>query len=352
MELIIDPEFEQKIPKLTEEEFAQLEENILSDGEIRDPLVIWNGTILDGHNRYRIYKKHPGLRFLTHEMKLPDRNAAIIWICKNQLGRRNLTPEQRRYVIGKRYEAEKASRGGIRQMERDTNGKFTANPQNGELRQVQSTSQQIAKETNTSKNYVQRAEQFAKGVDAADEVLPGIRDEILSGTIKPTEKAVSAVAKADPEERRELAEQLRQPRARPQEKEKPETITDKEVEGEKEEVVEWLDDDDPEEEEVDVENEDEEKEPESRYIPTRKEIMAVAESMLHSEGVAAATEEDVLCEMTNALETLIWRWNNAGEVYARVLQDKKTQRRIRDLALEGMAFFKEIRKGCLWNEKE
>ena len=351
MELKIDPEFEQKIPKLTEEEFAQLEENILSDGEIRDPLVVWNGTILDGHNRYRIYKKHPGLNFKTWDMELPDRNAAIIWICKNQLGRRNLTPEQRDYLIGKQYEAVKASHGHSTgfQMQRDENGRFTVSPQNGDSRFTGKTCQRIAEETNTSKNYVQRAEQFAKEVDAADDVLPGIRDEILSGTIKPTKKDVANIAKAPLEERRELAEQLRQPRARLQEKEKPETITDKE-EGEDEEVIEWLDDDDPEEEEVDVEDEEEESEP--RYIPTRKEILAVSESMLHSEGVAAATEEDVLCEMTNALETLIWRWNNAGEVYARVLQDKKTQKRIRELALEGMSFFKEIRKGCLWNEKE
>ena len=67
MDLKIDPEFEQKIPPLTDEEFALLEENILSDGEIRDPLVVWNGYILDGHNRFRIHKKHPEIPVTTHE---------------------------------------------------------------------------------------------------------------------------------------------------------------------------------------------------------------------------------------------------------------------------------------------
>jgi hypothetical protein len=80
-------------------------------------------------------------------------------------------------------------------------------------------------------------------------------------------------------------------------------------------------------------------------------ILAVSESMLHSEGVAAATEEDVMCEMKDALETLIWRWNNVGEVYAKVLQDRKTQKKIRELASEGMVFLREVRKGALWNEK-
>lgn len=50
---------------------------------------------------------------------------------------------------------------------------------------------------------------FAKGVDAAEEALPGIKQEILTGTIKPTASAVAAVAKADPEERLRLAADLK-----------------------------------------------------------------------------------------------------------------------------------------------
>ena len=123
MKFEIDHEFEERMPKLTEEELEQLEQNILSDGKIRDPLVIWNGIILDGHNRYRILQKHPGLPYWIQEIDLPDRAAAIAWICRNQLGRRNLTPEQKKYLIGKQYEAEKASRGydGVSQT-RDCKG--------------------------------------------------------------------------------------------------------------------------------------------------------------------------------------------------------------------------------------
>ena len=35
-----------------------------------------------------------------------------VWICKNQLGRRNLTEEQKSYLRGKQYEAEKMAQGG------------------------------------------------------------------------------------------------------------------------------------------------------------------------------------------------------------------------------------------------
>ena len=46
--LRIDPEFESKIPPLTEEEYQLLEENILQDGVVLNPLIVWNGCIVDG----------------------------------------------------------------------------------------------------------------------------------------------------------------------------------------------------------------------------------------------------------------------------------------------------------------
>ena len=66
--LTIDPEFRDKIPPLTEDEFSLLEENILSDGAVFSPLVVWDGIILDGHNRYEIIQKHPELVYAVHEV--------------------------------------------------------------------------------------------------------------------------------------------------------------------------------------------------------------------------------------------------------------------------------------------
>ena len=111
LHLTIDPEFASKIPPLREEELKQLEENILADGVVINPLIVWDGVIVDGHNCYRILQKHPEIQFTTYEKQFPDRYAAIAWICKNQLGRRNLTPQQFKYLVGQRYEAEKQSKG-------------------------------------------------------------------------------------------------------------------------------------------------------------------------------------------------------------------------------------------------
>lgn len=107
--LKIDPEFQGKIPPLTSEELDQLEKNIVSDGKVINPIIVWNGLIIDGHNRYAILQKHPDIPYTVHEKEFADRYEAIVWICKNQLGRRNLTVEQKNYLIGKQYEAEKQS---------------------------------------------------------------------------------------------------------------------------------------------------------------------------------------------------------------------------------------------------
>ena len=81
-------ELEILIPPLTSEEFKQLERNILEEG-IRDPLVTWNGILVDGHNRYRIAQEHD-INYVTVEKEFADINAVKVWMINNQFGRRNL----------------------------------------------------------------------------------------------------------------------------------------------------------------------------------------------------------------------------------------------------------------------
>ena len=86
-------ELEILIPPLTSEEFKQLEHNILEEG-IRDPLVTWNGILVDGHNRYRIATEYD-IDFVTVEKEFADMNAVKEWMINNQFGRRNLPAYER-----------------------------------------------------------------------------------------------------------------------------------------------------------------------------------------------------------------------------------------------------------------
>lgn len=91
MNLTIDQEFEAFIPPLDAMDYARLKANILADG-CREPISVWNGTILDGHNRYRICTEN-NIPFATVEVSsVRTRAEAFIWMYENQLGRRNLEP--------------------------------------------------------------------------------------------------------------------------------------------------------------------------------------------------------------------------------------------------------------------
>ena len=204
-DLIIDKEFESVIPPLDEQEFEFLEESILRDGEVYHPLVVWNNIIVDGHHRYKILKNHPDIKYRITERCFENRYETISWICLNQLGRRNLSSVQKLSLMGRRYKAEKQAHGSIERFEQPDAPRVQNEPLENE---DHPTARKIAKEMNTSPMTVRRAEKFVDGMDAAEEVLPGVSKDILSGKIKPKQADVSAIAKAPAEERKQMAKNL------------------------------------------------------------------------------------------------------------------------------------------------
>ena len=208
MNLKVNPEFRDKIPPLSQDEFSKLEENILADGEVREPLVVWNDTIIDGHHRWKIVQKHPEIPYKVKRMDFPDKYAAIVWMCRNQVGRRNITPEQKTVLIGEAYKAMKKSVGGNRGTGRDETGKFTAGDQNGPLPHSQKTSQKIAKSFNVGEQTVKRAEKFLDGLNAAEDVIPGFKEAVLSGDIKVSKAQVATIKNVPEPERPAVVESI------------------------------------------------------------------------------------------------------------------------------------------------
>ncbi len=186
MNLKIDHEFESRIPPLTEEEFRKLEENIVADGTVYTPIIVWDEVIVDGHNRYRILQKHPDIPYSTREISFGNRDEALSWICENQLGRRNLTPAQKKVLIGTRYEAEKASHGGNRRKR--------SSDQNEHLKK-DNTRQRLAREMNVSESHIQRCINYTHGIEEGDKAYPGFRDMVFSGKVKLKDQIVEKIVK-------------------------------------------------------------------------------------------------------------------------------------------------------------
>ena len=219
--LKIDPEFQSQIPPLTDDEFKQLEENILKEGKLLSPLIVWNNTLVDGHNRYAILQKHPEIYFSTMPLRFANREEALAWICKNQLGRRNLTPEQKKFLIGKQYSVEHRKPGG------NGNNQYTATTQKAvqeELCQIDtipptyaeaSIRKQIAERNNVSESYVVRSEKFMRGVEIMEQMLPGTKEKILSGQFKVRDADMYRLARADFPNRKQIVHEILHPEDRP-----------------------------------------------------------------------------------------------------------------------------------------
>jgi site-specific DNA-methyltransferase (adenine-specific) len=99
----IDEELKALIPPLTDEEYNQLEQNILKEG-IREPIIVWPADfndgdyyeefIVDGHNRHSIALKH-NLNYNVVKKEFESRKEVVEWMILNQFGRRNLSAYQR-----------------------------------------------------------------------------------------------------------------------------------------------------------------------------------------------------------------------------------------------------------------
>jgi len=106
----IENEFKNLIPPISPDELKGLEESIIKEG-CRDPLVLWDDIVLDGHNRLEICQRR-NIPFQILKLVFPDRLDAMIWIRRNQASRRNLTDDQRAMNAAElaELESEKAKR--------------------------------------------------------------------------------------------------------------------------------------------------------------------------------------------------------------------------------------------------
>lgn len=337
--LKIDPEFQSKIPPLTFEELNQLETNILEEGRILSPLIVWNGLIVDGHNRFAILKNHPEIKYTVLEKEFANRYEAIVWICKNQLGRRNLTLEQKKYLIGKQYEAEKQSNGFKGNQYTSLNESACSQFGNKQNRR---TCNRIAKENGVSKNTVLRSETFAKEVDLADEAIPGTRAKILSGEVKPTAAELAAVSRAAPEERPALVAELCKPkdekRAGRKEKRAASTIVRAKTKEPKTKASEPC-------EPAELPPAPS---PELAPQPVKidnKQLLEVAASRYHAK--RRATGSDMLCEIEAAADNLKQRWEQAFQYYPDLLTDSDNRAAVVEIAQSLTNYLNEVEERTL-----
>ena len=216
-QLKIDAEFKNLIRPLHKEEYSLLELNIVADG-CRDPIIIWNNTIVDGHNRYEICNRLH-IPYAIRETEFESREAAVVWICSNQLGRRNITDETRKFLIGRQYEAEKhigsqKNTHGHNQYTKSHNNKRAGGTDDSASRDQKEDSRRTAlrlgQEYHISSGTVQKYAKYSQALGIIAEKSPELIPQILSGSYKISHENVVALSMMDSEEVQKLNKKIGQ----------------------------------------------------------------------------------------------------------------------------------------------
>lgn len=208
--LKIDRDFKRLIPPLSVDERKQLEENLIQDG-CRDALIVWDDILIDGHNRYEVCTRNE-IPFSIENIQLSSREEAVAWICANQLGRRNISDETRRYLIGKRHDMEKLigvykNASGVNQHTR--NEVWTQNDTKPTFDESATrTRERLGREYNVAPSSVQRFSLYAQAVDIIAKEAPEFHEKIISGQLKVTQESVVKIARLSPPEIQRIGEEL------------------------------------------------------------------------------------------------------------------------------------------------
>ena len=199
-DIVINEKFRTLIPPLNKAEYTELEKSLIKEG-CREPLITWNGYLIDGHNRYEICTRL-NIKYKVTNMPFESEEDAISWICSNQLGRRSISEETRKYLIGKRYEAEKIigerrSNRGINQYTPEKK-RPVGRPASNDYRHR--TADKLGKEYHVSHGTIKNYGSFSRVVDRIGERAPALATQILAGKVKISQKGLTELVEMNDSE--------------------------------------------------------------------------------------------------------------------------------------------------------
>jgi DNA modification methylase len=191
----IDPEFAALIPPHSKAEHDGLEADIIADG-CRDPLIVWEGTLLDGHNRHAICEAH-GIEYRTVERKCSSRADAMLFILRLQAHRHNLSKSQKANCALKvlpLLEALAKERQGART---DITEIVPQSP--GEARQEAATMFDVnAHYVSDMKKIAEENPELVEAIENRELTIPQAKKKAKKEKKAATKAAVEAAAAADP----------------------------------------------------------------------------------------------------------------------------------------------------------
>ena len=205
--LRIDPEFKRLVPPLPPIERKLMVERFRS-GTRRGSINVWGTFILVDYELFDFcQQKH--IPFDIVRVSLKNREEAMAWICANQLKRKDLTEEMRRYLIGKRDTMERILgahiAAGIKQQNKRPSI-LVGEPKYEDT--ASRTREKLGLEYHISYGTVRKYCLYAQMIDTVFVTAPQLAASILTGKVKISHEHLIVLSQMSEKELQEMSEYL------------------------------------------------------------------------------------------------------------------------------------------------
>ena len=175
-----DPELIRLSIPFSQDEMSKLESNLIENGCL-EPIVIWNGVILDGHKRYKICIDE-NIDYEIKDMEFQNNIEAAIWICSKRVKQYSKRSAPYLYLIGKWYDYQKLYNFENRKkIGYQSSNELKSNVQKGNRRV---TSLAMGVELGLNHSTVEKYNKVAESIERLDSIEPALYKAILSGEVE------------------------------------------------------------------------------------------------------------------------------------------------------------------------
>ena len=196
-EFQIDAEFEQLMFPRTGKAYRRLRRELLNN-KVSAEVTVWNNTIVNGIDEYKIAKEH-NLAINYHDLKYLCRDKVIAWICEQTAKRSDITKEVMWYCVGKQYELERVD---------SPSRKVPLLSPPDEKKRENRSSLDFSIQYNISRQTIYKYWAFAMAIDYAFETTPELAESILSGSVAISQDDVGSLIELDAIEMQQMYEHL------------------------------------------------------------------------------------------------------------------------------------------------
>lgn len=176
--------FERLVLPLNPIERKDMEDEIKAHGGMKG-VMVWGKTILVDYEYYNYCHEH-NIPFQIVDIPLRSELEAVAWICKNQLNRKLLTEEMRKYLIGRRSMADRDNNlQQYQKMEKKADFQVMVMAKYAKYNSNKTVVRgKIAKDYNLVFMTVRKYESYADAIDTIYRFCPKFIDEHLAGRMR------------------------------------------------------------------------------------------------------------------------------------------------------------------------